>query len=101
MYVKRNINQYTIADFLLKLSCGAWDSVFEGNDVNIIFNSCLNIFLWHYYFNFFVIKANKLLNHKSWIISVIHTSYKHKRELYIEFRNNKNPTLRKYFKDYC
>jgi len=48
-----------------------------------------------------VIKANKLSNHNSWITSGIRTSCKHKRKLYIELRNNKNPTLRKYFKDYC
>ena len=31
---KRNMNQYTIADCLLKLSLETWASVFEGNDVN-------------------------------------------------------------------
>jgi len=36
MYFRRNVNQYTIADFLLKLSYETWDSVFEGNYVNII-----------------------------------------------------------------
>jgi len=71
MYFERNIIQYTTADFLLRLSYEAWDSVFEGNDVNIIFNSFLNIFLWHYYFSFPVIKANKLLNYNSWISSGI------------------------------
>ena len=48
-----------------------------------------------------MIKANKLSNHNSWITSGIRTSCKHKRELCIELRNNKKPTLRKYFKDYC
>ena len=99
-YFKRNINQYTIADFLLELSYETWDSAFEGNDVNIIFNSFLNIFLWHYYSCIPVIKANKLSNHK-WITSGIQTSCKHKRILYIKLRNNNIPTLRKYFKDYC
>ena len=46
-----------------------------------------------------MIKANKLSNHNSWITSGIQTSCKNTKELYIEFRNNKNPTLRKYFKD--
>ena len=101
MYFKININQYTIADFLLKLSYETWDSVFEGNDINIIFNSFLNIFLWHYYSSFLVIKANKLSNDNSWITSGIRTSRKRKWVLYIKLRNNKNPTLRKYFKDYC
>jgi hypothetical protein len=70
-YFKRNINQYTIADFLLKLSYETWDSVFEGNNVNIIFNSFLNIFLQHYYSSFPMIKDNKLSNHNSWITSGI------------------------------
>jgi len=41
---KTNINQFTIADFLLKLSNESWDLVFEENDVNTIFNSFLNTF---------------------------------------------------------
>jgi len=57
MYYKRNINQFTIADFLLKLRHETWDSVFEGNDVNTIFNSFLNKFLRHYYSSFSVIKC--------------------------------------------
>jgi len=48
-----------------------------------------------------VIKANKLSNHNSWITQGIRTSCKHKRVLYIKLRNNKNPNLRRYFKDYC
>jgi hypothetical protein len=48
-----------------------------------------------------VITANKWSNHSSWITSGIQTSCKHKRELHIELRNNKNRTLRKYFKAYC
>jgi len=35
---KRNINQFTIAYFLHKLSHETWASLFEGNDVNTIFN---------------------------------------------------------------
>jgi len=44
MYFKRNINQYTIADFQLKLSYETRDSVFEWNNANIIFNSFLNVY---------------------------------------------------------
>jgi hypothetical protein len=42
-YTKRKINNYTIADFQLKLHYEMWEQVFEGNDVKI-FNSFLNIF---------------------------------------------------------
>jgi hypothetical protein len=41
---KIEINKYTIADFQMKLSHKAWKPVFEGNDVNKIFNSFLHIF---------------------------------------------------------
>jgi len=101
MFYKRNINQFTIADFLLKLSHETWASVFEGNDVNTIFNSFLNTFLRHFYSNFPVIKVNKLLNHNSWITSGIQTSCQHKRVLYVKLRNNNNPIWKNYFKDYC
>ena len=66
MYFKRNLNHYT-TDFLLTLSYETWESVFEDNDINTIFNSFLNTFLGHFYFSFPVVKANKPLNHNSWI----------------------------------
>ena len=66
-YFKRNRNQYTIADFLLKLSYENWDFVFKGNDVNMIFNFFLNIFLWHYYSGFPVIKAMDYIGHTNFM----------------------------------
>ena len=48
-----------------------------------------------------MIKANKLSNHNLWITQGKRTSCKHKTVVYIKHRNNKNPTLGKYFKDYC
>ena len=101
MYYKRNIYQYTIAELQLKLSYGTWDSTFAENGVNKIFNSFLNTFLWHYYSSIPVIKTNKLLYHNTWITTSIRTSCKYKRELYIEYRKNKNLILGKYFKDNC
>ena len=38
-YTKRKINKCTIADFQLKLSYTMWGQVFDGNDVNEIFNT--------------------------------------------------------------
>jgi hypothetical protein len=35
-YFKRNIYQYTIAAFQLKLSYETWDSIFKGKNVNMI-----------------------------------------------------------------
>jgi hypothetical protein len=37
-YFRRNINKYTMAEFQNSLSYESWDQVFDGNDVNEIFN---------------------------------------------------------------
>jgi len=42
MQYLRNINSTTITDFQLKLSYETWDNIFEGGDVNIIYNNFLN-----------------------------------------------------------
>ena len=56
-YTERKINKYTIADFQLKLSHETWEPIFDGNDVNKIFNSFLNIFLRIYYSSLPLIQA--------------------------------------------
>jgi len=38
-YIKMKINNYTIADIQFNLSHETWEQVFDGNDVNEIFNS--------------------------------------------------------------
>ena len=101
MLYKRNINQYTITDFLLKLSHETWTSVFEGDDVNTAFNTFLNIFLRYYYSSFPMIKVNKLLKRNAWITNGIRTSCHQKREMYMELKTNNNPLLKKNYKDYC
>ena len=64
-YTKRKINKYTIADFKLKLSNETWETVFDGNDVNKIFNSFLNICLRIYYSSFPLIQAKSKMNQNS------------------------------------
>ena len=68
----------------MKLSHETWEPVFDGNDVNKIFNSFLNIFLRIYYSSFPLIQAKNKMNQNSWITPGIITSCKHKRELYKE-----------------
>ena len=101
VYYKRDINQLTIMEFQLRLSYETWEKIFTKNDVNEIYNSFLNIFLRHYYFCFSVTKNNRLSYSKPRITTGIRISCKHKRELYTECRKYKNPTLDKYYKDYC
>jgi hypothetical protein len=51
-YFTRKINRYTIADFQIKLSYEIWESVFNCEDVNVIFNSFLNTYLRTFYSSF-------------------------------------------------
>jgi hypothetical protein len=39
----RKINKYTISNFSDKLNCKSWDTIFNSEDVNFMFNSFLNI----------------------------------------------------------
>jgi len=41
----RKINKFTISHFIDKLSCESWDSIFNSEEVNALFNSFLNIYL--------------------------------------------------------
>jgi len=77
-YTKRKINKYTITDFQLKSSHETWEPVFEGNDVNKIFNQFLNIFLRIYYSSFPLTQVKSKMKRNSWITTGIVTSCKHK-----------------------
>jgi len=99
-YTKRKINKHTIADFQLKLRHEIWKLLLDGNDVNKIFNSFLNIFLRIYCSSFLLIQAKSKMNKNSWITPGIITSCKHKRELFKELQINNNDTLLSYYRDY-
>ena len=90
--LKKKIINYTIADFQFKLSHETWEQVFDGNDVDKILNSFLNIFLRIYYSNCPLTQVKSKMNQNSWITPGIITSCKHKRELYKELQNNNNAT---------
>ena len=80
----RKINKVMISDFINKLSKESWDTIFNSDDVNALFNSFLNINLSIFYSNFLpkrVINRNNNDN-CNWITLGIETSCRHKRELY-------------------
>jgi hypothetical protein len=43
-WMTRKFDRSSLADFIYKLSFEIWKDVFEENDVNVMFNSFLNIF---------------------------------------------------------
>jgi hypothetical protein len=99
----RKINKYTISDFIDKLSCKSWDTIFNSEDVNAMFNSFLNIYLRIFYSSFplkKVINRNNKDN-KNWITLGIKTSCRHKRELYLTCRNSNNLELKRHYEVYC
>jgi len=99
----RKINKHTISDFLDKLSCESWDTIFSSEDVNDMFNSFLNIYLRIFYSSFplkKVFSRNKNDNNY-WITIGIKTSCRHKRELYLASRNSNNQELKRYYQVYC
>jgi len=62
-YFKRNINKYAMAEFQNSLSYESWDQVFDGSDVNKIFNSFLNSYLRIFYATFPLKKFIMKLRH--------------------------------------
>jgi hypothetical protein len=97
----RIIKKHTIADFQFNLSYETWDSIFECDDVNKIFNSFLNTFLKIFYSSFPLIKAKRVAANNSWITQGIKISCKRKRIPYVTSRNSDNLAIKKYYKDYC
>ena len=81
--ITRKVDKHTILDFIDKLSIESWDSVFNNNYVNLMFNSFLNTYLRIFYSSFPPIRT-KSINHKNnWITLGIKTSCKRKTELFL------------------
>jgi len=57
----RKINNCTISDFIDKLSCESWDSIFNSEDVNAMLNSFLNIYLRIFYSSFTLKKVTVII----------------------------------------
>jgi exonuclease III len=97
----RLVNEDTIAEFLYKLSNEKWESIYELNDVNEIFNFFLHTYLIVYESCF--PKHNVSMKHKDngWITVGIRTSCRRKENLYIISRNNNDYLFKSYYRCYC
>jgi hypothetical protein len=87
------INKDTIVNFQVQLSYETWDIVFDGEDVNQIFNSFLNTYLRIFYSYFTFIRKKRIAPEIPWITPGIRISCSRKRDLYITGKNTKNSTL--------
>jgi len=84
-----------------KLSNKSWNTIFNSDYVNSMFNSSVNIYLRIFYFSF---PPKRVINrnndddddddNNNWITLGIKTSCRHKRELYLAYRNSNNLELK-------
>jgi len=77
------MDKYTIFDFTYDLSNEAWDSVFNNNNVNLMFNSFLNTYLRIFYSCFPLTRTKSRKYNNNWTTLGIKTSCKRKREVFL------------------
>ena len=78
-----------------------WDEIFTEENVDVMFNSFLNTYLRIFYHSFPFKKSHHTHANKAWITTGIKISSQHKRDLYLLYRDTKDPKLRNYYKQYC
>jgi hypothetical protein len=98
---RRTVNDSTISAFQLNLSYESWDNVFNGDDVDIIFNNFLDTYLKCFYHTFPLKKCQYNYNIKPWITPEIKKSSQHKRVLYLLCRDTEDSMLKNYYERYC
>ena len=95
-----HINECTLSEFQFKLSYESWDSVFNGEDVDTIFNEFINTYLRVFHHSFPCKRFSSNQNMKPWISRGIIVSSQHKRDLYMLCRVTKDTKLMNYYKKY-
>jgi hypothetical protein len=85
-----------------KSSNESWDTVFNSDNVNDMFNSFLNNYLRIFHSSFpphrIIIKKNTTNN--NWITKGIKISCKNKRELCLAYRQNNNEEIKSHYRLY-
>jgi hypothetical protein len=95
----RKLNDYTISDFINKLSNESWDMVFKREDINDMVNSFLNAYIRIFNSSFPLQTAmiRKNLTNNKWITKGIKISCKNKRKLYLAYRQNTNGEIKRHY----
>jgi hypothetical protein len=98
----RKFNNVAISDFINKLSNESWDTVFNNEDVNDMFNSFLNDYLRIFNSSFplqtVMIRKNSTNNKR--ITKGIKISRNNKRKLYLACRHHNNEEIKRYYQLY-
>jgi hypothetical protein len=94
----REINEYTIEDFIDKLSKEVWESTFNNENIDIMFNSFFNTYIRLFSPSFPPVRINSRKKQKIWITQGIRKSCIHKRELFLLTKNSNIPALKRHYK---
>jgi hypothetical protein len=97
----RKMDNNTIPNFIILLSYENWNEVFLDEDVNLIFNNFMNIYLRIYNASFPIIKRNEQIKTSHWVMTGIKISCTTKRNLYISNKRTKDPSHKARYKKYC
>jgi hypothetical protein len=99
----RIVTKFNLSNFINELNNESWDAIFNNEYVNVTFNSFLNTYLRIFYSSFPIIRViNRYeTQYKKWITQSIKISCKHKRELYLKYRNSKNIDVKRHYQAYA
>jgi hypothetical protein len=99
----RIINKFTMSEFQLQLSNENWEEIFDetsSNNVDLLFNKFLDIYLKIFQACFQKRKVNLTQMGNLWITKGIKISCARKRELYLITRQTNDVNTRNYYKRY-
>ena len=99
-YTKK-IDSNSISNFTFLLSFENLEEVFLEENVNIIFNNFLNIYLRIFYASFLITKSQNSYKSKPWLTNGIRNSCANKMKLYLTYRNSNDPNHKEYYKKNC
>ena len=97
----RYINKYSIENFIDIIRNEKWENTYSMNQVNDIFNACLNTFLIHFESCFPVYYVTRKHKSNDWITTGIRTSSKRKGILYIFSKISNCPVIKYFSHYYC
>jgi len=97
----RRIDINSIQTFIDLLSLENWEDVFIDENVNIIFNNSLNIYLRIFNASFPVVKRKELIKFNPWMTTGIKIPCTTKRNLYVRYRNSKDLNYKVHYKKDC
>ena len=97
----REIDNYSSQKFTNLLSHENWEVVFSIDNINIMFNSFLDIYLKIFLSSFHIKRKTVGLCAKPWLTQGLKVSCINKIKHYQTYKQGKNSSFNEYYKKYC